>query len=234
MLIIPVIDLSNGVVIHALHGKRELYRPIKSKISDSCNPDSILSAFFQLYPFKIIYIADIDAIQGKNSHSKLINKFADNYKECEFWVDAGLEYVLENKSYCTGNNIKPILGSENDISFTEYQKIINSNPDTILSLDFNDNGLINNSYLLDKETNWPKKVIIMRLHLVGSNSGVDKNFLKDILKINKNSEIYVAGGIRNTNDIKILNLKNINGCLISTALHQQNITKEELDALFLT
>jgi len=232
MLIIPVIDLSNGVVVHAVRGKRELYQPITSAICDSYNPESILSAFLELYPFKIIYIADLDAIQGKKNHSRIINKFAENYKECEFWVDAGLKHVRAKKSDYVGKNIKLILGSENNISLTEYQNIINSKPEILLSLDFNENGLINNSYLLDNASNWPKRVMIMMLHLVGSNSGFDENILANILEINKHSEIYVAGGIRNSNDIKSLHLKNIHGCLVATILHQQKITKEELDAFF--
>ncbi len=232
MLIIPVIDISNGIVVHAVRGKRKLYQPIVSAICDSCDPESILSAFFKLYPFKIIYIADLDAINGKKNHSELITKFAKNYKECEFWIDAGLKNVLSKKSGYLGKNIKLILGSENNISLSKYQNIINSNPDIILSLDFNENGLINNSYLLDIVSNWPKRVIVMMLHLVGSNSGFDKNILTNILEINRNSEIYLAGGIRNSDDIKSLKLKNINGCLTATALHQQKITKEELDNLF--
>jgi len=232
MLIIPVIDLSNGVVVHAVRGKRELYQPITSAICDSYNPESILSAFLELYPFKIIYIADLDAIQGKKNHSRIINKFAENYKECEFWVDAGLEHVRAKKSDYVGKNIKLILGSENNISLTEYQNIINSKPEILLSLDFNENGLINNSYLLNNSSIWPKKVIVMMLHRVGSNDGVDTKHLENIVALNKNSEIYVAGGIKNSNDIKILNSKNIKGCLIATALHQQKITKKELNLFF--
>jgi phosphoribosylformimino-5-aminoimidazole carboxamide ribotide isomerase len=72
----------------------------------------------------------------------------------------------------------------------------------------------------------------MMLHRVGSNDGVDTKHLENIVALNKNSEIYVAGGIKNSNDIKILNSKNIKGCLIATALHQQKITKKELNLFF--
>ena len=34
MLIIPVIDLSQGIVVHAICGKRKLYQPITSEISE--------------------------------------------------------------------------------------------------------------------------------------------------------------------------------------------------------
>ena len=77
-----------------------------------------------------------------------------------------------------------------------------------------------------------KKVIVMMLHRVGSNNGIDTKHLKNIISLNKNSEIYFAGGIRNFNDINGLNSKNIKGCLIATALHQQKITKKELNLFF--
>jgi len=232
MLIIPVIDLSQGIVVHAICGKRKSYQPITSTISNNCKPESILSAFFKLYPFKIIYIADLDAIQGNGNQSKLINKFASKYKECEFWVDAGIHQILTRKSNNTSKNIKFILGTENNIALHDYEKTIKNNPDILLSLDFNENGLINNSYLLDSSSIWPKKVIVMMLHKVGSNNGIDAKHLKNIISINKNSEIYLAGGIKNSNDIISLNSKNIKGCLIATALHQQKITKKELNLLF--
>ena len=90
--------------------------------------------------------------------------------------------MTKNSDYI-GKNIKLILGSENNILCTEYRNIINSNPDIILSLDFNKDGLINNSYLLDKKTKWPKKVIVMMLHLVGTNSGFDEDLITNILEI---------------------------------------------------
>ena len=105
MLIIPVIDLSQGIVVRAICGKRKTYQPITSAISSNCKPETILSAFFKLYPFKIIYIADLDAIQGNGNQSKLINKFALKYKECEFWVDAGIHQILTRKSNKTNKNI---------------------------------------------------------------------------------------------------------------------------------
>jgi uncharacterized protein related to proFAR isomerase len=70
------------------------------------------------------------------------------------------------------------------------------------------------------------------LHRVGSNNGFDTKYLKNIIGLNKNSEIYLAGGVKNSNDIKSLNSKNIKGCLIATALHQQKITKKELNLFF--
>ena len=109
-------------------------------------------------------------------------------------------------------------------------KIIKSHPShNILS---EENGLINNPYLLNNPTIWPKKVIVMMLHRVGSTNGIDFKQLKNIIKLNNNSEIYVAGGIQNFSDINNLNSMNVRGCLVATSLHKNKITKDELDLHF--
>ena len=107
-----------------------------------------------------------------------------------------------------------------------------NNSDILLSLDFCENGLINNPYLLNNPTIWPKKVIVMMLHRVGSTNGIDFKQLKNIIKLNNNSEIYVAGGIQNFSDINNLNSMNVRGCLVATSLHKNKITKDELDLHF--
>ena len=232
MLIIPVIDLSQGIVVHAICGKRKLYQPITSEISEDCKPKSILSAFFRLYPFKIIYIADLDAIQGNGNNASVINQFASKYKNCQFWVDAGIEQIIAKKSDYISKNIKLVLGSENNFSLDDYNNLMKNNSNILLSLDFCENGLINNPYLLNNPTIWPKKVIVMMLHRVGSTNGIDFKQLKNIIKLNNNSEIYVAGGIQNFSDINNLNSMNVRGCLVATSLHKNKITKDELDLHF--
>ena len=61
-----------------------------------------------------------------------------------------------------------------------------------------------------------------------------QGIFKKIIAINKNSEIYLAGGIKDSDDLKKLNLIGVKGCLIATALHQKKITKKDLDSFFLS
>ena len=127
MLIIPVIDISQGVVVQATKSDRKSYKPIKSSISDNPDPESILTSYLKLYPFKIIYIADLDAIEGKKNQSKLINRLTSKYKDCEFWLDAGIEQIY-NKFQYKSNNLRYILGTENEFSIDEFRKLIDNNP----------------------------------------------------------------------------------------------------------
>ena len=72
MEIIPVIDLMAGHVVHARFGNRQHYQPIQSLLCNSSKPVDIIQALLELYPFKTIYIADIDAIQGPDNHFELV------------------------------------------------------------------------------------------------------------------------------------------------------------------
>jgi len=233
MLIIPVIDLSDGIVVHAKQGQRDTYQPIASVISASAEPEAILCSFLELYPFKIIYIADLDAIQGTNSPDKLILELASRYTQCQFWVDAGINAIPDREARHSTKNIKWVLGSENKFSKETLSSLIKKNPDILLSLDFNESELIENSYLLENASIWPQKIIAMMLSRVGSNKGIDLNCLNKILKLAKNNDIYAAGGVRNINDLIQLNSMNIKGVLLATTLHTGAITKEDLEQ-FLT
>jgi phosphoribosylformimino-5-aminoimidazole carboxamide ribotide isomerase len=231
MIIIPVLDLSHGLVVHAKQGARDGYQLVTSVISSSPKPKTVLTAFFELYPFEKIYIADLDAIQGYGNQSTLINTLALQFQQCEFWVDAGLEHINNRQTEYTANNIKLILGSENKFTKEALFALINNNPDIILSLDFTENGLMENRYLLSDTSVWPRQLIVMMLHRVGSSQGIDFQCLNHILELGKNNDVYSAGGVQNINDLKQLKSMGVKGVLLATALHNGSITKEDLSPL---
>ena len=51
MRLIPVIDLKDGVVVHARRGQRDAYQPL----SPNANVFAVIESFLQWYDFKIIY-----------------------------------------------------------------------------------------------------------------------------------------------------------------------------------
>ncbi len=228
MFIIPVIDLSKGQVVHALRGERNKYQPVKSVLTSKPEAKAIIEAYFKLYSFKIIYIADLDAIQETGEHISLICDLAQCFPDVEFWLDAGRSIIKNTQVYSDIKNIRHILGSENNFPEEEFKNIIQANPNIILSLDFGKQGLIQNHFLLETPTYWTNDVIIMMLHRVGSNEGIDQEYLKTIKKTAHQSNLFFAGGIRNMDDISILESEDYKGVLLATALHNGNITKDDL------
>ena len=65
MRIIPVIDLLGGVVVRGIAGRRSEYRPIQSQLCASSEPDAIARALVENFGQPELYVADLDAIAGR-------------------------------------------------------------------------------------------------------------------------------------------------------------------------
>ena len=230
MLIIPVIDLSHGLVVHAKKGERNKYQPLESVLTTQTSLEAILESYFKLYPFKNIYIADLDAIQGTGNHLQLLGDIAIRHTTCEFWVDAGIDFLKQKRLFTDKRNIKPVLGSENKVTEMEFTNLIKANPEIILSLDFSKTGFVENTYLLKSSKLWPENVIVMMLHRVGTGKGIDQECLTRIQQLSTHSNIFVAGGISNRSDLIQLKDKGIAGALLATSLHNGMITREDLES----
>ncbi len=233
--IIPVIDLLNGVCVHAKQGLRAQYQPIHSSLTHSSQPLDIVKAFMAIHPFKTLYIADLNAIQSTNelgqTHAAILTEIKQQFPQLELWVDAGTS-TIQKTTYFQSLGVQIVLGSESFPAMTSYQtlqKHLDSN--YILSLDFLREGYRGPTSLLTDTTAWPKKVIAMTLSQVGTNAGVDNSAIHQLLERSTGQEIYAAGGIRHIDDLRTLNTEGVKGALIASALHHQALTSSDLEAL---
>jgi len=226
MEIIPVIDIRRGQVVHAVKGQRQNYRPLQTSLCESNSPEDIVQAFVSSYPFKTIYIADLDAIERQSNNDQIIRQLHDKFQSVTFWVDHGLSSSTDLKNQCCGQYV---LGSETNISPDTLNEIITISPDIILSLDFQTNTFLGDQNLLQKTSLWPGRIIIMSLAHVGSDNGPDYELISSLIKTAGERKIYVAGGVRHETDLELLKNMGIDGVLIATALHTQRITSETLN-----
>ena len=219
--IIPVIDLMRGQVVHAKRGQRSQYQPIQSLLCGSSDALEMVAALLKLYPFQTIYIADIDAILDVGNHDTLIEKISETFPNLNIWLDAG-----KHKSRAI---TKPVLGSESFLTLKSYLKNKNAH---VLSLDFNAQGALGIGELHDLNRYWPEEVICMTLNAVGNAQGVDTSRLQQMIALNntkKNpSKIYAAGGVRNIDDLQTLASMRLAGALLASALHNGQITSEDI------
>ncbi len=228
MNIIPVLDLMNGQVVHAKHGDRAHYQPIKSVLCDSSQPVNIVEALLELYPFKQLYIADINAIQKNGHHLNIIYNIALAFPGLEIYLDAGFSSIEEINTF-NKINLIPVLGSESILSIDAYQAINKSHQKRmLLSLDFKNDVYQGPTALLHDSRYWPNEIIVMSLSKVGSQSGPDIEKLKHFKQISPQTKIYAAGGVRNANDLEMLKLENIDGALIASAIHNGNLNQKDL------
>ena len=233
MKIIPVIDLMQGQVVHAKHGQRQNYQPVQSLLSPGSAPFDVLQALMELYPFTILYIADIDAIQGVGDHFATINKLAAKYSHISFLVDNDIYHVSQVKQYPT--NIRPVIGSENITTMSSYQDLSKVLVQPILSLDFKQDVPLGITKLHQEANYWPEDVICMNLNQVGSELGADINQLKNLQQLNSQkatpSRLFAAGGVRNLQDCIQLKAMGITGVLVASALHNGSISAADIALL---
>lgn len=228
MNIIPVLDLMNGQVVHAKHGDRLNYLPIQSTLCSSSQPLAIVDAFLELYPFKQLYIADINAIQKSGNHRNIISSIALAFPNLEIYLDAGFSSTEDINIF---NEIKviPVLGSESITTIDAYRAITKEHKKRmLLSLDFKNDVYQGPPALLQDSKYWPNELIVMSLSKVGSQSGPDLEKLKHLKEMSPQTKIYAAGGIRDLGDLNTLKSANIDGALIASAIHNGNLSQTDL------
>jgi phosphoribosylformimino-5-aminoimidazole carboxamide ribotide isomerase len=222
MRLIPVIDLKDGVVVHAQRGQRDAYLPIHSPLSPSANVYDVIEAFLQLDDFGIIYVADLNAITQQGDNQALIHAMLRRYPLITFWLDAG--YQSPSLAFAEVSNYRPVLGSE---CCTAQQMLLTKN--ALLSLDFSaDDEPLGEACLFNDSNLWSEQVIIMTLARVGSNTGVDSEKLRYYQQTYPQIDFIAAGGVRNIADLQQLKAIGINSVLVASALHNKAINKAEL------
>ncbi|MBA2859241.1 HisA/HisF family protein [Methanococcus maripaludis] len=216
MEIIPVIDLMNGLAVSGKSGNRKEYVPIKSVLCDSSDPHDVIKKYKE-NGAKKVYIADLNSIMNTGNNFEIV-KSLDIFKIVDFGVTDKKD--LENvKKYVN----MTILGTEtlNDISILNEENII-------LSLDFKDGKLLNydlNEILkeIDKKT----PLIILDISSVGTQKGINVELIKDVLKKTDNP-IYIGGGIKSEDDLKISKELGISGVLIGTTIHNGKLDLKKI------
>jgi phosphoribosylformimino-5-aminoimidazole carboxamide ribotide isomerase len=230
-----VIDLLNGVVVHAKKGERSHYHPITSSLTKSTRPIDIVKAFMDVYPFKTLYIADLNAIQTientGTSHFQCLVEIVSYFPNLKLWIDAGIN-TKEKATPWNALNAQLVLGSESFSNIEQYQTLASTLNNTFtLSLDFTATGYQGPIELIQEPQHWPTDLIIMTLQKVGANTGTDLNTIKHIITKEKAHHFYAAGGVRNINDLQQLKQLSLNGALIASALHNKQISSHELQHL---
>ncbi len=222
MKIIPVLDLKEGLVVHAKQGLRDIYQPINSALCPDPDIFKVLEAFLAVYPFDTFYIADLNAITSQGHHDDLIARLINQYPHLQFWVDKGYQRVT--KYPC---NYVPVLGSEcfNDSSIEELKDF---NGRFILSLDYAETGALGATSIQSRTDLWPDTLIVMTLSRVGSELGPDLDKLKTFCKKYPKKHFVAAGGIRDMNDLDSVKKIGIQHALLASALHSGAISKTDI------
>ena len=235
--VIPVIDVLNGKVVHAVKGKRNEYQPVQSSLTESAEPLQAAKVFMS-FGFSELYVADLDAIIDCSAD---FENFKDITGETglKLMVDAGITSIERAQKLFSNGVSKLIIGTETlqkKAFVAEAVKLFGSEH-VVVSLDLKgDKILVKLGFdgctdpiclLKDFKAMGVSQVIILDLLRVGSGEGVNIEFLKKVIA-EIGVDVYVGGGVRNIDDLAELKSLGISGALIATALHTGKITVAQL------
>jgi len=229
MELIPVIDIKKGLAVHAKLGLREHYQPLNTLLCPSSEIIQVIDCFLSVHDFKIIYLADLDAIIGTGNNQKLIKTLLQIYPKIIFLVDSG--YQRHPSLLTTFDNYQTVLGSES-YSDNVLNNLKSFEKNFILSLDFSAQGRpLGSEQLFNEQDLWTSQIILMTLARVGSSEGVDLDKLIYYQQLNPKVEFIASGGIRSIDDVYALKRIGIKKVLCATALHNKMISSIEIQKL---
>ncbi len=226
MHLIPVIDVKNGIAVHAKLGLRDQYLPLHTPLCPSSAVEEVVRAFLNLYPFEIVYLADLNAITNTGNNDALIGRLLQQHPQISFWIDSG--YQAQPNKFMGLWNYQPVLGSE-CYADDKLDALRRFEKQFVLSLDFSaQQQPLGSKRLFSEAELWPEKVIIMTLSRVGSHTGVDLEKLKTYQRLGRNNTLVASGGIRDKADLLALKSIGIEYALCASALHAKSITANDL------
>lgn len=228
MEVIPVLDLQDGQVVHARGGQRDAYRPLRTKLSATSAPADVLAGLLRLYPFRRLYVADLDAIERRGSHAALLATLARAHPGLEIWLDAGAaDAAAVTAAQALG--LVAVLGSESqrDAALLRARR---DDPRVVLSLDFRAASFQGPAALLAETALWPRRVIAMTLAAVGGAAGPDLARVGAIAARAGDRAVYAAGGVRDAADLAALAASGAAGALVASALHAGTLDAAALAA----
>jgi phosphoribosylformimino-5-aminoimidazole carboxamide ribotide isomerase len=228
MRVVPVIDLKGGDVVRACRGERHLYAPIETPLAATSRPQDVVEGYVRLHDFREIYIADLDAIEGRGSHADAIAALEKAFPSVVFWVDAGVVDLDNARRFLDRHRGVLVLGSES-LTDTRALSALRGDSRVSLSFDFRGEAFQGLPQLLADEKLWPKQIIVMTLARVGSEAGPDFARLGEFVTRGAGRhEIFAAGGLRGADDLATLNASGVHGVLVASALHDGRLDRTML------
>jgi HisA/HisF family protein len=230
MEIIPVIDLVGGVVVRARMGRRDQYRPIETPLSPTSDPVAVARGLLSLHPFATLYIADLDAIAGREDNRAALLRLKTEFPRLTLWVDNGICDRGSAQDWLDAGWGDLVLGSETQPDAALVRHLA-GDPRVTLSLDFRGPSFQGPPALLDETSCWPQRVIAMTLARVGSGAGPDLDRLRNIRDAASGKKVYAAGGVRDAADLITLKRAGMAGALIASCLHDGRLTGNDIAML---
>ncbi len=239
MQIIPVIDVMNGVAVHAIGGHRDYYRPVQSTVSESSDPVRILSVLKRRYKVEQCYVADINGLQRREAGRCQLAELSR--VGVSLMVDVGVRELADVESLVELDVDHVILGSETVPGLDVLKALVEryGSDQLIFSVDVREGRLITanaewqNTPPLDLALEVAEagitQFILLDLSSVGTGRGVSTvGLCRDLRRRLPAARLIAGGGVRSVQHLSELEQAGADGALVATALHNGTLKAEDL------
>jgi phosphoribosylformimino-5-aminoimidazole carboxamide ribotide isomerase len=232
MRIIPVIDLKSGQVVHAVGGRRDEYRPIRSRLVDSSRPEVVAQTFRERLGLHELYVADLDAIAGGAPAWSVLRALAA--MGLGLMVDSGVSDASAARTMQSVGVREVIVGLETLGRLEAIAEIVQSvGPAAVrFSLDLKNGRPLRclsgeqspESIVDDVVRSGVSRVMVLDLARVGERGGTGtEDLCRRVLAAHPHLDLVAGGGIRDNADLERLESIGVSGALVATALHESRI-----------
>lgn len=242
MLVIPVIDVMQRVVVHGRFGRRDEYRPIESSLCPGADPVEHARMFQSTFGVSDLYVADLDAIAGQRPWSELYDALGE--LGLRLWIDPGVCTLDHAEQVLAGHADRRLVVGLESLPSLDFIKQLLSRfaPDRLVfSLDLMAGRVLTKiddwrqrtpMWILDQVVNAGiKDILLLDLSRVGSGEGTGTESLaKELRRVHPIVRCFLGGGVRGLNDLARLASMGTAGVLVASALHDGRLTPDDVRA----
>ena len=237
--VIAVIDIKDGLAVHAIKGQRESYAPVQCSWCANGSVQAMIDGYSNVFGFNDMYVADLGAILGDAPdpavHALLLG-WRDR-SDGALMIDAGVTGESSFDALVAFGHDTIILGTESIASPVVLESLLaRKSANVIISIDVKDGRVLSPvdewrhlsppdlvERLAEHE---PEAFIYLNLSRVGSKEGIDPVAVAAARRTT--IPVLLGGGIRSTADIEAARDVDLGGVLVATALLDGSIVPGDL------
>jgi phosphoribosylformimino-5-aminoimidazole carboxamide ribotide isomerase len=252
-VIVPVLDVRDGVAVQAIAGNRQQYQAVVSKQVAGSDPRQIAQALVEQVGAKALYVADLDSLIAGTAPSRdLLESLC--MMDLQIWYDADWQTDhkrLQVLSDIRFNRFRPILSLETTRSLPNFKACIQlwqsiaqhtkhtESATPIFSLDLfagklqcPDPALASSEplhILREVRRLGCDMFICLDIAQVGTGSGPQGlSLLREIKQAFPEIQLISGGGIRSMKDVQQFVDAGCDHVLVATALHQGQLELSDI------
>lgn len=240
MHVYPVLDVLNGVVVRGVAGRRETYRPIRSRLASDADVVTVARAFREHLGLSRLYLADLDGILEDRPNEDVFRTLAG--EGFDLLVDAGVRSLRDGQTILEAGGSEVVAALETLPGPGVLEELVaRFGPGRIVfSLDLQHGKPLGDAATW--ETSDPlemagravaagvERMIVLDLAQVGTDAGPStRELCERLLDRHPQLRLITGGGIREADDLRVLERMGVEGALVASALHDGRIGRQELD-----